>query len=190
MRLMATQAERRAATRAALIRAAVARFGADGFDAVSIDGVAAAADVTRGAVYHHFDGKEALFEAAFRSVEAELRKVVRRAAASKAEPRSRLLDGCRAFVRATSERGTNRIVLLDAPAVLGWAAYKRIDEEYFLEDTANAIRAIRPEATPDRTTLLARALIAVVCELSLRVARTDDAADAADEVLGTFIRAL
>ena len=187
---MATQAERRAATRAALIRAAVVRFGADGFDAVSIDGVAAAAGVTRGAVYHHFDGKEALFEAAFRSVEDDLREVVRRAAASKTEPRGRLLEGCRAFLRATSEPATNRIVLLDAPAVLGWAAYKRIDEEHFLEDTASALRAIRHEATPDRATLLARALIAAVCELSLRVARTDDAAEDADEVLGTFIRGL
>ena len=187
---MATQAERREATRAALIRAAVVRFGAEGFDAVSIDGVAAAAGVTRGAVYHHFDGKEALFEAAFRFVEAELLKIVRRAAASRAEPRDRLLEGCRAFVRATSEHGTNRIVLLDAPAVLGWDAYKRIDEEHFLEDTVAAIRAIHLEAKPDRATLLARALIAVVCELSLRVARTDDDANAADEVLGTFIRAL
>lgn len=187
---MATQAERREATCAALIRAAVVRFGADGFDGVSIDGVAAAAGVTRGAVYHHFDSKEALFEAAFRSVEAELLKIVRRAAASEVEPRGRLLEGCRTFVRATSERGTNRIVLLDAPAVLGWATYKRIDEEYFLEDTANAIQAIRPEVTPDRATLLAQALIAVVCELSLRVARTDAGADAAAEVLGTFIRAL
>ena len=66
-----TQAERRAATRAALLSAARPLFAERGYEAVSSEEIVAAAGVTRGALYHHFDGKRGLFAAVFEEVESE-----------------------------------------------------------------------------------------------------------------------
>ena len=67
-----TQAERREATVGALVDAARELFAQDGFAATSLDAVAARANVTKGAVYHHFDGKRQLFEAVFAREVAKL----------------------------------------------------------------------------------------------------------------------
>ena len=69
---MAKQAERRQATRDAIVAAAATLFGAKGFAATTIDEIAAAAGVAKGAVYHHFPNKEAVFEAVFRQTSAAL----------------------------------------------------------------------------------------------------------------------
>ena len=67
-----TQAERREATRSALMAAGRELFATHGYEAVSSEQIVAAAGVTRGALYHHFDGKRGLFAAVFEQVEAEL----------------------------------------------------------------------------------------------------------------------
>ena len=69
---MATQADRRAATRGAIVKAARKLFGNDGFQATTMDDIAAGARVAKGAVYHHFPTKEAVFEAVFEEVSADL----------------------------------------------------------------------------------------------------------------------
>lgn len=56
-----TQAERRAQTRARLLRAARKVFGARGYHGTTLDEVATKAGLSKGALYHHFDGKESLF---------------------------------------------------------------------------------------------------------------------------------
>ena len=71
------EAERRAATQAKVIEAALRLFGAAGFDAVTVDDIAAAAGVAKGAVYHHFKSKEALFEAVFERASADLAGQIR-----------------------------------------------------------------------------------------------------------------
>ena len=67
-----TQAERREATGTALIDAGRKLFAERGFDAVSAEEIVAAAGVTRGALYHHFDGKRGLFAAVFERIEEDL----------------------------------------------------------------------------------------------------------------------
>ena len=69
---MATQADRRAATQAAILKAARKLFGEDGFQQTTMDDIAAAARVAKGAVYHHFKTKEAVFEAVFDEVSHDL----------------------------------------------------------------------------------------------------------------------
>jgi AcrR family transcriptional regulator len=127
-----TQAERTETTRAALIAAGRRLFGRHGFAEASIEDLAREAGMTRGALYHHFDSKEALFEAVFESVELELITSAGRAAAKANDAWASLLAGCRSFLEAASDAEVQRIVSIDGPSVLGWAKWREIEERYAL----------------------------------------------------------
>ena len=75
---MSSQAERRAATVAAILTSARALFGGRGFEATSIDDIAEGAGVAKGAVYHHFDSKEAIFTQVLEAVQADIARTRRR----------------------------------------------------------------------------------------------------------------
>ena len=116
-----TQAERTEATRAALIAAARALFAQRGYAAVSTTEIVDRARVTRGALYHHFKDKRALFEAVHQQLEAEL---VARIGA---------IDGKGNIFLDTCEEPTfARIALQEAPSVLGWQRWREIDARYAL----------------------------------------------------------
>ncbi len=122
------QADRSAATRAALVKAARALFADKGFAATSRDEVAEQAGVTRGALYHHFESKTAVFAAVVHELERELVARVVAAAAEGNGVREELHLGCRAYMEASAEPTIAR-VLADAPAVLGLAACRALDAE-------------------------------------------------------------
>ncbi|MEW9548244.1 TetR/AcrR family transcriptional regulator [Nonomuraea sp. NPDC050783] len=127
-----TQAERSDGTTAALTRAARELFGRHGYAATSIDAVAAAAGVTKGAAYHHFGGKAPLFRAA---VEEELVAVsarLERVAAEEGEPWAAVRRGAHAFLEHCLDPGFRRIVLLDAPSVLGWETVREMEHAHLL----------------------------------------------------------
>lgn len=118
-------ATRRAAMRERLISAARALFADHGYAETSTPEIVRAAEVTRGALYHHFDGKEALFRAV---AEAEAQAVAKAIAQAAPQPGARgLEDGSRAFFAAMAVPGRARIMLVDGPAVLGAAAMDEID---------------------------------------------------------------
>lgn len=121
-----TNAERSGTMRARLVAAARGLFVEKGFDGTGTPELVAAAGVTRGALYHHFADKAALFRAV---VEAEAAAVAAeiRAAAVPLEPRAALLAGGEAFLAAMAVPGRARLLLLDGPAVLGRAAMDEID---------------------------------------------------------------
>jgi len=123
---VSTHAERSETTRAKLLDAGRRLFGRDGFSDTSLDDVVRFAGVTRGALYHHFDSKEGLFLAVFEEVERELAAEVRAGVRAGSEPRTRLRDGLRAFL-AACQRAEVQQITLDAPAVLGWQAWRDID---------------------------------------------------------------
>ncbi|OMB82277.1 TetR family transcriptional regulator [Mycolicibacterium conceptionense] len=129
-----TQAERSAGTREALISAGRRLFATQGFAAVTLDGIVAAAGVTRGALYHHFADKTALFAEVFETVEAELatRMGERIAAAGASDPVEVMRLGADFWLDACSDPETQRIVLVDAPAVLGWTRWTEIGNRYNL----------------------------------------------------------
>lgn len=119
-------------TRAAIVDAAIERFATDGFAKASIDTVAETARVSKGSVYHHFSDKAALFEAAFVAMEELLQESVVRATAGVTDPWELLRCGVETFLKASCEPRFRRIVLEDAPAALGWARWKEVEEKYFL----------------------------------------------------------
>jgi AcrR family transcriptional regulator len=127
-----TQAERSATTREALMSAARSLFGARGFSEVGTAEVVSAAGVTRGALYHHFADKTELFAAVFESVEAETseRIVAAVTSAGSSDPITAMQLGTAAFLDVCTEPEMARIMLLDAPAVLGSQRWSDISYEH------------------------------------------------------------
>ncbi len=88
------------------------------------------AGVTRGALYHHFDGKQGLFEAVVARKQAEAGAYIREQAGTAATPWDGFIAGCYAWLAASADPEFQRIVIMDAPAVLGWKRWLQIDAEY------------------------------------------------------------
>jgi len=153
-----TQAQRAADMRDALIAAARPLFAAPGFADVSLEAIVRDAGVTRGALYHHFADKTELFAAVFEQVEAEMAARMGKAIAAAAEtdPVEILRLGAAFWLDACADPEVQRIVLMDAPAVLGWDRWSEIGTRYniglvtsLLSDAINsgAIPAQPVEAT-------------------------------------------
>src|SRR5437667_3847513 len=104
-----------AATRAALIAVARERFAARGYADVSIDEIVQGARVTKGALYHHFEDKQALFRAVVEAVELEVAARVRAIAGRADKPWPQLVAACHAFLDAYLDHDIQRIIVLDAP---------------------------------------------------------------------------
>ncbi|MBO6726564.1 MAG: TetR/AcrR family transcriptional regulator [Rhizobiaceae bacterium] len=123
--------DRTDATRAALIAAARALFVDKGYAATGTPEIVTAAGVTRGALYHHFADKEALFRAVVEQ-EAELvaADIERAAPPQASDVAAALSAGGRAYLEAMRLPGRTRLLLLDGPAVLGRAAMDEIDARH------------------------------------------------------------
>jgi AcrR family transcriptional regulator len=124
------RAEHVAQTRAALVAAGRRLFGRAGFAATSVEDLAREAGVTTGALYHHFPTKAALFEAVFELVHLELMQASGEAAAGADTPMELLALGFEAFLDKVLEPDVQRIVITDAPSVLGPARFTELDERY------------------------------------------------------------
>jgi len=177
------------ATRQYLVTMATRLFAQAGFAATSIEAVMAAAGTSRGALYHHFDGKTALFEAVLESVEADIAHAVVAASRGIADPVEALRAGCNAWLDLAREPAVRQIVLVDAPSVLGWAKWREIDARHgfglmkaALKNAAKAGRLPSGLAgelrDPELVDMLAHMLLASVLEIALIIARSDDPASA------------
>jgi AcrR family transcriptional regulator len=179
-----TQAERTSATRRALLDAARAHFAEQGFAGTGREQVATAAGVTRGALHHHFGTKEGLFRAVVEELEAGLAEQVASAAAQGSDPVDELRRGCLAFLDACMEPAVRRVVLLEAPVVLGWDAWREIDARYGLALVRTGLEgALRQVGLdPAAAEPLAHLLLGALNEAALLVATAEDPATARDEV--------
>lgn len=173
-----TQAQRTAATRARLLTAGRELFATDGFAAVSTQAIVDAAGVTRGALYHQFGDKAGLFSAVYEAVEADLVTAITTRIASEA-PEGHLESmrlGARLFLEECSSPSVQRIVLIDAPAVLGWAGWREVGMRYGLGVIeAMLALAIADGAIPEQPTRpTAHVLLGSLDEAALYIARADD----------------
>src|SRR3954451_14864172 len=123
-----SQAERASSTRAALLDAALPLFTERGYAQVGTEDIVRKAGVTRGALYHHFGGKAKLLEAVYERLEAEsTERVARGVLGSDLEsPLAAMRAGIEAFLDECAKPEMQRIVLHDAPAVLGWDRWREI----------------------------------------------------------------
>lgn len=188
---MATKAEQSDATRRALIDAARALFAEHGFADTATEAVVAAAGVTRGALYHHFKDKTALFRAVYEDLEQQLVARVAESVQGFTNPLKELKRGSEAFLDACLEPAVIRVVLLEGPTVLGWQTWREIDQMYGLGMVqltlqmamdAGAIRKAPLEA-------LAHVVLGALVEGSMYIANADDREKARAEV-GKAIGAL
>ncbi|GII57194.1 TetR family transcriptional regulator [Planotetraspora thailandica] len=168
------QAERSQATTAELVEAAAKSFGRDGYAAVSIDEVAAAAGVTKGAVYHHFAGKTALFAAVFTRAQEQLAERLVAEASGARDGWEAVRLGAHAFLRACMDPAVRQIIVLDGPAVLGRDAVREIEDEHVTALlTAGLRRAERDGGLrPGDAALRGRLLLGALCEAALVLARS------------------
>jgi len=129
------------ATREALLQAALSLFTERGYAEVGTEEIVARADVTRGALYHHFKDKRDLFRAVHERVESELVERVAASMKSTQDPWEVLVTGTMAFLDACDEPAVKRVALTDAPAVLGWKEWREVDNRYGLGLTRAALQA-------------------------------------------------
>ncbi len=132
METKSTKAEQGEATRAALVRAARELFTEHGYGGVGTEEIVRRAELTRGALYHHFADKKDLFRAVHEQIEGEVMEAIGSRMAGAADPFELLLVGTRAYLDVCTEPAITRVTLIDAPSVLGWAEWREIDMRYGL----------------------------------------------------------
>jgi AcrR family transcriptional regulator len=161
---------------------------------VGTEEIVRAAGVTRGALYHQFRDKADLFAAVAEEVEAEIAERIAGAAGAgaAADPAGALRSGARLFLDACAEPEVERIILLDAPAVLGWEAWRDLAGRYGLglvrfglEAAMEAGAIVRQPVAP-----LAHVLIGALNESALYVARAEDPAAARKQRVAILDRIL
>lgn len=166
---MVTQAERRAATRARILDAAQQKFADDGYDETSTDAILEAAGISRGALYHHFETKQAVFEAVFQRVsEAAIERAASGSARSDS-PLESLIETCLRWLREVRQPHVAAILVDQGPQVLGWKRARDLESRTSLGLMIGGIqRAKRAgELQIESAELTARLLNAVLAEAAL-----------------------
>lgn len=190
-----SQADRTSATRAALVDAGRRLFAEHGAANVSAEQLVTEAGLTRGALYHHFSGKDDVFRAVFAAVEAEVAAEI----APVLERAARTLDvraPVAAFLDVCERPDVRRIALLDAPVVLGWQAWREIEHEYFLGMLVAGLRSLAAAGVtlPGSPEVLAQLLFSTCCEAAMVIATADDPvaarADAEESLVALFVASM
>ncbi|MGO1053214.1 TetR/AcrR family transcriptional regulator [Crossiella sp. CA198] len=117
-------------TRQALVDSAMELFSRKGYAGTSLDEIAARARVTKGALYHHFGGKQALFEAAFDAVETDMLARLAKIVSQPGDPWESAMAGLRAYLKVCLEPSYQRIVLHEGPVVMGWERWREAEEQF------------------------------------------------------------
>jgi AcrR family transcriptional regulator len=185
---MAKQAERRAATTEAILKAGRRLFGEQGFAATTIDDIAEAARVAKGAVYHHFATKEAVFEAVFDQVSHDLVLEVDRAARTERDVLAAMVAGTQHYFAACAKGPVGQIILRDGPAVLGWERWREIDARHFGGKMPRALTAAMDAGLIARQPVepLARLFLGAVTEAAVACAGRADVLKAGGEYSRAF----
>ena len=180
------QAARSEATRAKLIDAGIKLFSERGFAGVGTEEIVEQAEVTRGALYHHFGDKRDLFRAVHETLEGRL--VAEIAAALESDPREDALEALEVASRAVLDMALDskiaRVTLIDAPSVLGWAEWREIDTRYGLGLTESVLTAAMEAGRikSQQVTPLAHLLVAALGEAAIMVATASDPKRARAEI--------
>jgi AcrR family transcriptional regulator len=191
MKVKRTQAERSAATQAALVAAARPLFAEHGYAAISTDQIARAAQVTRGALYHQFSGKEELFAAVVEEIEAEIAEQIAAHIAVTEPTDVEQLIGANidAFLTACAEPDVHRIALVEAPAALGWERWREICFRHGLSNVDRVLRSLIEAGLmadqPIRP--LAHVIAGAIDEAALYAARAPDRALATEQARDALV---
>jgi AcrR family transcriptional regulator len=131
-----------ASTKRALLEVATRLFTENGYASASLDAIVAGAQVTKGALYHHFTGKQALFDAVFVEVESTTARWIEQQMKGVKDPWQKTLVGLRSFLEAVQEPAYRRIVIQDGPAVLGYERYREQEERSAFAVVENIVSGV------------------------------------------------
>jgi AcrR family transcriptional regulator len=178
------KAERSEQTRGALVEAARGLFSERGYAGVSTEEIVQAAGVTRGALYHHFKDKQDLFVAVVEGVEQEILERVAAAAVAETDPWEQQRVAVGAFLDVCLDPAVQRIVLTDAPSVLGLTAWREIEARYGLALVRAGLQLVMDAGLIEQQPIepLAHMLLGAMAEGGLLIARAADPALARREV--------
>jgi AcrR family transcriptional regulator len=181
---MSSKAQQSEATRRKLVRVGRDLFARRGFSEVPTEEIVRRAGVTRGALYHHFRDKRDLFAAVVEQVEQEVMERVASAALAETDPWEQQRVAIRAYLDVCLERDVQRIVLVDAPSVLGLAAWREIEATYGLALVQAGLQSVIDAGYIEQQPVepLAHLFLGALTEGGLLIARADDRAAARREV--------
>jgi AcrR family transcriptional regulator len=181
---MNVQAQRSEATRTALVAAARELFAERGYAGVGTEEIVKRAGVTRGALYHHFSGKEDLLRAVLHDLARELAEASATAALAETDQWRQILAAVDAFLDACVDPAIQQIMMTDAPSVLGWDEWREIDMQYglglvkaSLENAMETGLILRQPVDP-----LSHLIVGALDEAAMYISRAADAAAARREM--------
>jgi len=181
-----------AATKNALVEVARQRFATQGYAGSSLDEIVAGAQVTKGALYHHFRGKQELFEAAFLDVEAAASARIRAAIETSDDPWERAITGLREFLAVTRTEDYRRIVIQEGPAVLGYERFREHEERStfgLVQDVVGSLLA--PYDLPASTLqAFTRLFFGAMSATGSAVSTAEDPQQASDDAEGAIVLVL
>jgi len=175
-----------ASTRSALVDVAEQLFAEHGYAATSLDAIVAGADVTKGALYHHYSGKQALFEAVFERIEAAGARTVQESLLDQTDPWEKAIAGLRAFLTVVRQPAYNRIVVQDGPSVLGYERFREQEAHSTFASVLEIARALLAagdwKVDADLEDTFARIFFGAMASAGSSVAGADDSAAEAERV--------
>lgn len=179
-------------TRQALVDSAVHLFTRRGYAGTSLDEVAKRARVTKGALYHHFSGKQALFEAAFDAVESAVLTRLAEIVGGPGEPWDRAMNGIRHYIEICLDPAYQRIVVHEAPVVMGSERWREAEDKFSFGLVRTGIQALVDAGEIDDlpVEVTARLLFGALTAGATMIARSDDPKRTSAEVSTSIIRTL
>lgn len=183
---MSRRAAYSASTKRALVDVAEELFTEHGYANASLDSIVAGAQVTKGALYHHFSGKQALFEAVFERVEDDASRTIQKALKGTRDPWEKARTGLRTFLEVVQEPRYRRIVVQDGPAVLGHERFREQEERSTYANVVDIVRSVLLagawEMDEDMVQTFARIFFGAMASAGESVAGATDQVAAADRV--------
>ncbi len=170
-----------------LLGAARRSFTDVGFGATSMDALCAEVGLTRGALYHHFGGKEGLFEAVVRQIDDEIVAKIRTVYQTIDDRWEAFCQGCLTYIRSALEPDVSRILLQEAPAVMGERA-RQLDAEGSVGPITELLAGLMDADTIVRSDpeALARMLNGAMLDLAMWIASSDDSKGVAGRAEASF----
>jgi AcrR family transcriptional regulator len=171
------------ATRGQLIEVATRLFAEHGYEGTSIEAVLSAAGVSRGALYHHFAGKEALFEAVVSAVSEQVTVKLTETVQGCADPLDAMRTAALAWIDLAADPVIQRVVLVDAPSVLGWDRWRAMDDGRTLGTMRVMLQAISDSGRlpAELVAPFSHMILAALDEIVLVIARAPDSKAAVGE---------
>jgi len=175
-----------ASTKKTLVEVAERLFTEHGYASTSLDAIVAGAEVTKGALYHHFSGKQALYEVVFEKVEAATAQSIDAAMRETKDPWEQARAGLRTFLQAVQQPTYRRIVVQEGPAVLGYQRYREQEERStftVVEDIVAAVlRAGDRNVDDQMVATFARLFFGAMSAAGESVTEASDPEDAAERI--------